>query len=161
MAHTGFPSSGPCSGGSSDPFFSPLCVLCSSALSSLPPRFAFSVPTVCHSAYPDCGQRKRTDQRLRHYRKESTFPPVLSQRAHESKTRANNYCIFNNIQTRICTTPLESGSCKSREGVFHKPPSAANPEWDSQRFSIARFLRYESWLSSRSFHRRPNESRPQ
>jgi hypothetical protein len=151
MAHTGFPSSGPCSGGSSDPFFSPLCVLCSSALSSLPPRFAFSVPTVCHSAYPDCGQRKRTDQRLRHYRKESTFPPVLSQRAHESKTRANNHLIFSGLQMRMFATSLESCPYKSRGGCFSFASSSLRiPKWDSQ-----------SWLSSCIFERRPNESRPQ
>jgi hypothetical protein len=44
--------SGRCGGGSSDPFFSLLCVLCSSALGFLRPRFYFSIPTVCRPACP-------------------------------------------------------------------------------------------------------------
>jgi hypothetical protein len=60
MVHTGFPSSGLCSGGSSDPFFSPLCVLCSSALSSLLSRFYLLDSTVCHPACPE-PRRERSE----------------------------------------------------------------------------------------------------
>jgi hypothetical protein len=60
MVHTGFPSSGLCSGGSSDPFFSPLCVLCFSALSSLLSRFYLLDPTVCHPACPE-PRRERSE----------------------------------------------------------------------------------------------------
>jgi hypothetical protein len=60
MVHTGFPSSGLCSGGSSDPFFSPLCVLCSSALSSLLSCFYLLDPTACHPASPE-PRRERSE----------------------------------------------------------------------------------------------------
>jgi hypothetical protein len=60
MVHTGFPSSGLCSGGSSDPFFSPLCVLCSSALSSLLSCFYLLDPTACHPACPE-PRRERSE----------------------------------------------------------------------------------------------------
>ena len=115
MVHTGFPSSGLCSGGSSDPF-SLLCVRrlprsgrSSSALSYPPPRFHFPHSEVCHP--------KRSDRSFRPYRKESIFPPLLSQRAHASKTRANNHFIFSSIQAHIFTTLVESHTYKSG-GVF-------------------------------------------
>jgi hypothetical protein len=67
MVHTGFPSSDLCNSGSSDPFFSPLCVRllprsCRgvSALSSPPPRLFLAITTVCLHACPE-PQRKRSE----------------------------------------------------------------------------------------------------
>jgi hypothetical protein len=48
MVHTGYSSSGPCSGGSSDSSFSPHCALRFSALSAPPPRLFLTIPPVCH-----------------------------------------------------------------------------------------------------------------
>jgi hypothetical protein len=122
MVHTGFPSSGLCSGGSSDPFFSPLCVLCFSALSSLPPSSTSPNPRfVIPLALSPEGNvvTKGSDPVERNL----LIPPLLSQRAHESKTRANNYFIFSSIQTHILTTPLESWPYNPRRGgVFHTLP---------------------------------------
>jgi hypothetical protein len=61
MVHTGFTSSGLCSGGSSDPFFSPLCGLCFSALSSPPPRLFLAITTVCLPACPE-PRRERSER---------------------------------------------------------------------------------------------------
>jgi hypothetical protein len=60
MVHTGFALSGLCSGGSSDPFFSPLCVLRFSALSSPPPRLFLAITTVCLHACPE-PRKKRSE----------------------------------------------------------------------------------------------------
>jgi hypothetical protein len=53
MVHTGFPSSGLCSDGSSDPFFSPLGILSFSVSSSLAPWFFLAITTVCLRARPE------------------------------------------------------------------------------------------------------------
>ncbi len=53
MIHKGFPSFGLCSGGSSDPFSSPLCVLSVSALSSTLPRLFLTNTTVGLPACPE------------------------------------------------------------------------------------------------------------
>jgi hypothetical protein len=132
MVHTGFASSGLCSGGSSDPLFSPLCVRrlsrsgrVSSALSSLPPSYTstdlrFVIPPALSAAEGNV-VAKESDLVERNL----LFLPLLPQRAHESKTRANNHFIFNSIQTRIFTTPVESYTYKSGGGgIFHTLPSA-------------------------------------
>jgi hypothetical protein len=72
MAHTVYPSSSLCSGGSSDPFFSPLCVprlpgpgRGPSALSSLRHHFKFPVPTVCHPVDPESSRAEHAGQSSR------------------------------------------------------------------------------------------------
>ena len=72
--------SGRCSGGSSDPFFSHLCELCFSALSSLRSRFYFPVPTICHrgrsegSAFPGSSLATRLRRVSRGHSSVATIP---------------------------------------------------------------------------------------
>jgi hypothetical protein len=124
-----------CRCGSSDPLFSPLCVRRlprsgrdSSASSSLPPSSTFPNPRFvippALSATEGNAVAKGSDPVGRNL----LIPPLLSQRAHESKTGANNYFIFNSIQTRISATHVESWLYKSRGGVFHTLPSACKSQ---------------------------------
>jgi hypothetical protein len=151
MVHAGFPSFGLCSGGSSDPFFSPLCVLSSSALSSLPPRFAFPMPTVSYLAWPECRRRERRDLRLRRCRKDSTFPALaLSACIREQNKSKQLFYFQQHTNTYFCNSLRIKFLQLQGRVFFIRSLRPGIPKWDSQ-----------SWLSSRSFQRPPNESRPQ
>jgi hypothetical protein len=146
-----------CRRGASAPLFVPLCVLYSSALSSLRLRFCPPLLGARHPAspvYPELRReprRGRSNLRIRPWRKESTVPTATLSSCKCEQDKSKQPLYYQQHKNTHSRNSFRIMSLQIQGGVFSYASFALRfPKWDSQ-----------SWLSSCSFQRLPAESRPQ